>query len=182
MKRWLIFLLSGLLLAVAAGCQTAHSSASSAAVGTVKCAFEAQYISASCLDPLPPTGWIFSESELQQYIQKLEQYEKAEFYLDNQVPVYQALTKYDASYFETHVLAIIPLSEPSGSIRHRVTSVSTENGVTTIAVGRYSPECQTCDMKYGYISVELRRDQAGSEFEAQMSETLGTMEEYEASN
>ncbi len=183
MKHWFVVLISGLLLVAAAGCQTAHSSASSAAVGAVECAFEAQYIRTNGYHDdieYPTITRISSQKELEDYYESAGlRYDFEHAYSGGSFA--DAMEKYDATFFEDQTLVLVRLEEPSGSIRHRVTSVSTENGVTTIAVGRYSPEAQTCDMAEWHIFVELRRDQVGEKLQAQMSETLGTMEEYEAS-
>ena len=180
MKRWLAILISGILLFAVAGCDGGGDAAVSSAGGTVDCTFEAQYIRhGGSLDHQFPQALIFSKAELEQYLESMKVY-----IYDKQIPpsLETAAKAYDDTFFEDHILALIPVTEPSGSIRHKVTSVTTENGVTTITVNRYSTENQTCDMGYWHIFVELRRDQAGSELKTEISEALGTMEEYEASN
>ncbi len=187
MKRWLAVLLAGVFLFAAAGCDGGGHAAVSSADGAVDCAFEAQYIRVhdnQGSSESPAVIRISSQKELQDYKEIAgSRYDFGHAYSDSsKFSFNDAIKKYDDTFFEDRILALIPVTEPSGSIRHKVTSVTTENDTTTITVNRYSPGTGTCDMGYWHIFVELRCGQAGSELKTEISEKTGTMEEYEASN
>lgn len=190
MKRWLAVLLAGVFLFAAAGCDgDGRKAVSSAADGAVDCAFEAQYIRTDGYHDnveYPVITRISSKVQLEDYYEANKELyafgHREKIYADSTIGFVDAMEKYDDAFFEERMLVLILLEETSGSNRHKVTSVTTENGVTTITVNRYSPEEQTCDMAEWHIFVELRCDQAGSELKTEISEKTGTMEEYEASN
>ncbi len=57
--------------------------------------------------------------------------------------------RYGDAFFEEHDLIILPLTEPSGSIRHRVTA-----SPTRLAIERQVPCAGTCDMAYYFFFME----------------------------
>lgn len=72
----------------------------------------------------------------------------------------KACEKYDEKYFEWHDLVLLTMTEPSGSITHKVTGVfrSTDRKGLLAAVERTVPSPQTCDAAQWHILIELEKD------------------------
>jgi len=68
---------------------------------------------------------------------------------------YDLVTQYDAVYFADNSLVMIMLEEGSGSISHRVKSITNKNGETTIEIERNVPAECTDDMAEWHVVVEL---------------------------
>ncbi|MBE6542679.1 MAG: hypothetical protein E7672_09595 [Ruminococcaceae bacterium] len=73
---------------------------------------------------------------------------------------YDAVTEYDAAFFEENALIVILLEEGSGSVTHKVKGVdyNSETESTVIRIDRVSPEEQTDDMAEWHIMVEIPKD------------------------
>lgn len=65
--------------------------------------------------------------------------------------------KYDNEFFEENSLLLIYVGEGSGSIRHKVTSVTREENKLSVYIERLVPEAGTCDMAGWLITVELKK-------------------------
>jgi hypothetical protein len=107
---------------------------------------------------------ISSRNELEQY------YEEAWKFLSLAEPVgynwlitnfLNTVEKYNDDYFANNYLVIVGLVEMSGSITHKVESVS-ENG--DIVISWFSPEIQTDDIERWNIIIELSNDVKVEEF------------------
>ncbi len=114
---------------------------------------------------------IDSHDELMDYYSE----NKDRFYLERQEKVYSDTTigfldacdVYTPEWFESHKLALVILTEGSGSIKHKITSVTIRNYdlesfnkedyTLQINVQRFSPEVQTCDMATWHIMIGLPR-------------------------
>jgi len=70
---------------------------------------------------------------------------------------------YDDEFFKKNFLLFIILGEGSGSIRHKVGSVSPENGLLKIDIIRTMPEIGTMDMAQWHIVLALDRSLSGLE-------------------
>lgn len=67
-----------------------------------------------------------------------------------------ALLGYDDAYFREHLLIIVLLEEPSGSIRHKVTDVVQTDDHTRVLIQRVRPEgAATADMAQWHILIEI---------------------------
>ena len=64
---------------------------------------------------------------------------------------------YDNAFFKNHFLLLIVLEEGSGSVRHKVESVTRVNGSLSVNIVRTIPEIGTCDMAQWHIIVVLDR-------------------------
>jgi hypothetical protein len=75
----------------------------------------------------------------------------------------EPLATFDEAYFREHLLVLVTLQEPSGSIRHRVTAVTRDMEALTVHIQRILPDgAATADMAVWHILVELpRADAAG---------------------
>jgi len=71
---------------------------------------------------------------------------------------------YNEEFFSEKFLLIISCNEPSGSIRHKVTSLSQDSNMMIVNIDRHQPEMQTADMARWVIVIELNNDFAGFEF------------------
>ena len=78
---------------------------------------------------------------------------------DSSIGFLNAADKYDDAFFATHTLVLVLLQESSGSVRHEVTKVSNDEGVTEITVRRDVPQIGTTDMAQWHIFVELPNTQ-----------------------
>lgn len=73
---------------------------------------------------------------------------------DSSIGFLDACDMYDDAYFAQHYLILILLEESSGSIRHRVTHLSDQDGVT-VTIERQIPEDGTCDMAEWHILIGM---------------------------
>ncbi len=76
--------------------------------------------------------------------------------------------KYDEKWFSDHKLIMITVGEPSGSIRHKVTELTSDY----VAIDRITPEVMTCDLAIWHIYIELDKDAViNDDFRAEITET-----------
>ncbi len=76
--------------------------------------------------------------------------------------------KYDEKWFSDHKLIMITVEEPSGSIRHKVTELTSDY----VAIDRITPEVMTCDLAIWHIYIELDKDAViNDDFRAEITET-----------
>lgn len=68
------------------------------------------------------------------------------------------VTKYNEEFFVENTLLLIYVSEGSGSVRHKVTSVTSKAGKVSVDIERIVPEAGTCDMAGWIITVELKKN------------------------
>jgi len=127
--------------------------------------FTAQYIRTNGYNEgvaYPVVTVIRSADELQAYYEAnkslydLESHEQLSS--DTTVGFPEATQKYDDAYFSNSALIVILLEEGSGSIRHEVTAVNTENASTIVQINRLIPEMQTTDMAEWHILIETAAD------------------------
>ncbi|MCL2628599.1 MAG: hypothetical protein FWD44_07900 [Oscillospiraceae bacterium] len=72
---------------------------------------------------------------------------------------------YDDSFFSDNFLVVIITGEPSGSIRHKMTSITKKDTTFQINIDRHHPEMQTADMASWVIALELNNIFADYEFD-----------------
>jgi len=65
---------------------------------------------------------------------------------------------YTDSFFSDRFLLMVLSDASSGSIRHKVTSISNEDDVLTVNIDRHAPELQTMDMPAWAIVIELSNE------------------------
>ena len=110
--------------------------------------FDAQYIRAGSkkeLSAYPAVKIIRSANEMSRYLKKETHMSDA---------LVNACQKYDADYFKEQILIIVLLEEGSGSIRHEVEKVGSDNGHAVIQIKSIAPEVGTCDMAWWHILIE----------------------------
>ena len=78
---------------------------------------------------------------------------------------------YDEAFFKNHFLLFIVLEEGSGSVRHKVESVTRVNGSLSVNIVRIIPEIGTCDMAQWHIIVVLDRAISDSDIDIGVSIT-----------
>ncbi len=128
-------------------------------------AFEAQYIR---------TDGGFDEAETPYYVviesrEALEAYYEANkgifdlerkdvVYSDTTIGFLDACDKYDEAYFARQNLLLIVLTEPSGSIRHRIADVRQKNGSEDwiVSIETIEPEIGTDDMAAWHLFLEVQ--------------------------
>jgi len=69
--------------------------------------------------------------------------------------LFDYLTDIDETFFETKSLIIIGLTEPSGSIRHKVSNIEITEDRALLEINRNVPEIGTTDMAGWHIIIEL---------------------------
>ena len=69
--------------------------------------------------------------------------------------------KYSDDFFNRHSLLVVLVPGGSGSVRHKVTAVTAENGVLRADIDRHNPEMCTSDMAYWQIFIETGVMSAG---------------------
>ena len=75
------------------------------------------------------------------------------------VGFWDACKRYDETFFKDNYLIFVVLEEGSGSISHKVRSVTqTPEELLAISIDRQVPEVGTCDMAQWHIILELSRD------------------------
>lgn len=128
-------------------------------------AFDAQYIR---------TDGGFDEAETPYYVliesrEALDAYYEANkdifdlerkdvVYSDTTIGFLDACDKYDEAYFEKRNLLLIVLTEPSGSIRHRIADVRRKNGSNDwiVSIETDVPETGTEDMAAWHLFLEVQ--------------------------
>ncbi|MBQ6019220.1 MAG: dockerin type I repeat-containing protein [Clostridia bacterium] len=134
---------------------------------TVPVAFEAQYIRTNGgyaeNVSYPVVTTIKNRAELDAYYEKykgtydLERHERV--YADTTIGFLDACDKYDDAFFAKNDLILVLTEEPSGSIRHLVRSVKTDDfGGVEIVIERGLPSVGTDDMAEWHIMVSLAKD------------------------
>jgi len=101
-----------------------------------------------------PAWSIDSNDELVSFVK--EAYDAALLIREEQ----QNTLAYEASFFDNNLLVILHLSEPSGSIRHEITSATLADGQMNIAIKRIIPEACTDDEAAWLCVIELPKDKA----------------------
>jgi len=119
--------------------------------------WEAQYFQTIWSYDTPRVSSVSVVSSINELIQHLANHFPVGYdsmtFISSDVGFITALFRYDTdNFFEDRYLALMLLSEPSGSIRHRVESVS-KNG--DIIISRLIPEMGTADMAAWLIILEL---------------------------
>jgi len=69
--------------------------------------------------------------------------------------VFSDMSGFDDDFFKANFLLFIILQEGSGSVRHRVESVSQDNNSLLVKITRIMPEIGTCDMAQWHIVLVL---------------------------
>lgn len=75
-------------------------------------------------------------------------------YSDSTIGFLDACDKYDDEYFEDKILLLVLLEEGSGSVRHNVERVATNDDEIVIDITTIVPEVGTCDMAEWHILIE----------------------------
>lgn len=110
--------------------------------------FDAQYIRAGSkkeLSAYPAVKIIRSANEMSRYL-------KNETHMSEELV--SACEKYNADYFKEQILIIVLLEEGSGSVRHEVEKVGSDNTHAVIQIKTIAPEVGTCDMAWWHILIE----------------------------
>ena len=110
--------------------------------------FDAQYIrtgSKKELSAYPAVKIIRSANEMSRYL-------KNETHMSEELV--SACEKYNADYFKEQILIIVLLEEGSGSVRHEVEKVGSDNTHAVIQIKSIAPEVGTCDMAWWHILIE----------------------------
>ena len=110
--------------------------------------FDAQYIRAGSkkeLSAYPAVKIIRSANEMSRYLKK-------ETHMSEELV--SACEKYNADYFKEQILIIVLLEEGSGSVRHEVENVGSDNTHAVIQIKSIAPEVGTCDMAWWHILIE----------------------------
>jgi len=110
--------------------------------------FDAQYIRAGSkkeLSAYPAVKIIRSANEMSRYLKK-------ETHMSEELV--NACKKYDADFFKEQILIIVLLEEGSGSVRHEVEKVGSDNTHAVIQIKSIAPEVGTCDMAWWHILIE----------------------------
>ena len=110
--------------------------------------FDAQYIRAGSkkeLSAYPAVKIIRSANEMSRYL-------KNETHMSEELV--SACEKYNADYFKEQILIIVLLEEGSGSVRHEVEKVGSDNTHAVIQIKSIAPEVGTCDMAWWHILIE----------------------------
>ena len=106
---------------------------------------------------------IESVDELDEYIKtNMDEYglhHKEKVYEDTTIGFVDAVEEYDEEYFKEKTLVIVLLTENSGSIRHKVTKASVNEGTMEIKIKRVVPEIGTCDMAGWHIIIETDKQE-----------------------
>jgi len=92
---------------------------------------------------------IKSENELLEYYQK----QKDKFNMDSDFK--DRMAYYDESFLKYNVLVIILIQESSGSIRHELESVTTDDDSVIFGIKRIIPEMGTTDMAQWHILISI---------------------------
>ncbi len=110
--------------------------------------FDVQYIrvgSKKELSAYPAVRIIRSADEMSRYL-------KNETHMSEELV--SACEKYNADYFKEQILIIVLLEEGSGSVRHEVEKVGSDNTHAVIQIKSIAPEVGTCDMAWWHILIE----------------------------
>jgi len=124
--------------------------------------FSVQYIRANQISSLKEIE--YNSVVLVNSLWQLREYysENCEFFdftiaHDNIISFDDAIKKYDDVFFEKNTLAVVLLSEGSGSVRHRVASAVKNEDRIDINIRRRSPKVVTDDEAQWHIIIELKK-------------------------
>lgn len=113
----------------------------------------------------PKTIWITSAQELSDYYEQNKTAYSLDFSQDGKPSFAEATESYDDLFFAENDLILVVLEEPSGSIRHKVRSLTlTPSGLNRIEydirpeIDRIVPEVQTDDMAEWHILIEVPKE------------------------
>ena len=104
---------------------------------------------------------IRSAEELRNYYEELKAVSMNE--LDDDLVWRFTGEQYNDAFFAEHFLVLITVSEPSGSNRHELISITDDQGVLSIHIDRLLPEIGTADMAGWLIVIELSNDNSINE-------------------
>jgi len=107
------------------------------------------------------TSIIRSAEELHRYYDELKAVSMNE--LDDDLVWRLTGEQYNDAFFAENFLVLITVSEPSGSNRHELISITDDNGVLSIHIDRLLPEIGTADMAGWLIVIELSSDNSINE-------------------
>lgn len=96
----------------------------------------------------PKVIMIHSKKELDDYYKSVS----GSFQIDS---FKEAMEAYDDKWFNSNLLILVVLEENSGSIGHKVTSVSSNNNILEINITRIIPEIGTWDMAQYHILIGI---------------------------
>ena len=126
--------------------------------GEVHQNFSAKYIHSFSrfegVEEYPAVRVIRSYEELMAHYQTLYTPENSEFRIDHNSELLTAFNGYE-DYFQDRVLLMILQENGSGSIRHKVQSVTQSGKLLNVRIDELVPYGCTCDMAYWHILVEL---------------------------
>lgn len=115
----------------------------------------------------PNLIYIRSPKELNDYYElnrKIYSLEKREDPAsDSTIGFLNACHRYDEKYFEEHILLMVILEEPSGSVRHKVEKVMSAKEKLEVYIEKSVPEAFTQDMADWHILIELHKNIAVTE-------------------
>ncbi|MGI6608494.1 MAG: hypothetical protein ACOX1F_05915 [Erysipelotrichaceae bacterium] len=123
--------------------------------------FEVQYIRTDGYHEdvkYPLVKIIRSAEELNKYYQENKDKYNLNDKSDSSMGFLNVIDKYDEDYFKNQALIIILLEENSGSNRHSVKNITSEDGMLVINIERTVPEIGTCDMAQWHILIEIKSD------------------------
>ncbi len=154
-----LLLLCVLVLTIFVGCDEASDSKK---YGENDCEFSAQYIRTNGYHDgvrYPVVTVIHSVDDLTAYYEANKDKYSLErrtgtIYSDSTIGFLDACDKYDEEYFEDQILLMVLLEEGSGSIRHKVERVATNEEGIVVDITTIIPEVGTCDMAEWHIFIE----------------------------
>lgn len=166
-----VVILALLLPGCASGVQNTFPSQTGAAQSAARedagIPFAAQYIRTDGYvsgAKYPAVAVIRSKEELEEYyaVNKdvYDMSSRDKIYPDTTIGFADAMQDYSEAYFGGNALILVLLEEPSGSIRHNVSSVTAGGNGLCISIERLLPEVGTCDMAEWHIFAEIAKDKA----------------------
>lgn len=75
----------------------------------------------------------------------------------------EAVSQYDAAFFEENHLAVLYIEATSGSARYEVSGIQQTNGAVTIFLKCSASDVGTCDMAYWFACVPVSRTLIGKD-------------------
>ena len=126
--------------------------------------YQVQYIRTDGYDEgtYPETVAVTSLAELYDYFDsnkyRHDLWTRTDPASDTTIGFIDAVSQYDAAYFDDNALLFVVLREGSGSFRHRVTGITETDGVMTVSIDRLMPECFTDDEAVWHIIIEMPQD------------------------
>ena len=176
--RWQAFCVMAAVLAASCAPRTPAPAdgTSSAVPARRELAFSVQAVSAS-IPPWENSTWLLTDWT------QMEEYEQALFGEDPNTWPAELRTKtmqYDHTFFKAHDLLVIQLTEPSGSITHKLTGLVREGERLKAAITRLQPYIQTSDLGSTHLLVTLDKGAArDAEVELAFSERYGLLDRHQ---